>query len=182
MRIISGEFGGRRLKVPQSSLVRPTTDKVKGSIFNYLSNKISFEMINVCDIYAGSGSLGFEALSRGAGLVDFIEKNFKVSMVIKENIDTLKVNSRCRIIRSEAVKFSKTTPQKKYDLILADPPFFKDDIHEVVRNLLNEEFLNEDGLLLVERSIQTEKKDIQEFEREPFKKIGDSLIYEFTPE
>lgn len=180
MRIISGFHRGRILKVPSSKFTRPTTDKVKGVIFNYLNNIIDFEDIKVCDIYSGSGSLGLEALSRGAAEVHFVEKNFPVSKVLSMNIDLLKAGKECRIFKMEAVKFSKLSAHEKYDLILADPPFFKDDIHEVFKNLVEREFLNEDGILILERSKQTEKNDIEKFGLEPFKKIGDSLLYLFS--
>ena len=149
-------------------------------IFNYLNNHIYFEEAVVCDIYAGSGSLGLEALSRGAQTVHFVEKNFPVFKVLKDNIALVKAEDQCKIFKTEAVKFSKLSEHLKYDLILADPPFFKDDIHQVVGNLLKNDFLQQEGRLLIERSVQTEKKDIEEFGIEPFKKVGDSLLYEFT--
>lgn len=182
MRIISGYHKGRILKVPSSKYTRPTTDKVKGVIFNYLNNLIDFEDIKVCDIYSGSGSLGLEALSRGAATVHFVEKNFPVNKILNINIEMLKAKDECRIFKMNALKFSKLSEHETYDLILADPPFFKDDIHEVFKNLIEREYLNEDGMLLIERSIQTEKNDIENFELEPFKRIGDSLLYIFSNE
>jgi len=179
MRIISGIYGGRTVKFPKSKLVRPTTDKVKESLFNYLYNLIDFEDIRVCDIYAGSGSLGLEALSRGAGEVHFVEKNFPVQKVLKENIDSLGASDVTRIFKMAAVKFSQIAEHDTYNLILADPPFFQFDVHEVVKNILERNYLNPGGLLIIERSVQTEKEDIQNFGIDPFKKIGDSLIYQF---
>ncbi len=179
MRIIAGKFKGRTIKFPNSKLVRPTTDKTKESIFNYLVHSIDFGGIKVCDIYAGSGSLGLEALSRGAYAVHFIEKDFHVSKMLQENISSLEAEDSCKVYRMDAVRFSKMTDHEKYDLILADPPFFKNDIHQVVKNILEKDFLNEDGLLLVERSIQTKKEDEEAFKIEPFKRLGDSLIYQF---
>lgn len=180
MRIISGIYGGRTVKFPKSKLVRPTTDKVKESLFNYLVNSIDFEDIKVCDIYAGSGSLGLESLSRGAAEAHFVEKNFPVQKILQENISSLKADEITKIFKMPAVKFSKLSEHDRYDLILADPPFFQFDVHEVVTNLFENDFLNEDGVLIVERSIQTEKKDIENFGIEPFKKIGDSLIFQFV--
>ena len=179
MRIIAGEFKGRIIKMPNSKLVRPTTDKVRESLFNYLSNQIDFDEIKTCDIYAGSGALGFEALSRGAGTVHFIEKNYPVYKNLDANIKMLNVEERCEIFKMEAVRFSKMANHDKYDLILADPPFFKDDIHEVVKNLLEREYLAEGGRIIVERSVQTADSDKAAFNSEPIKKMGDSLIYEF---
>lgn len=179
MRIISGEFRGRPIKMPPEKFTRPTTDKTKESLFNYLNNHIYFDDIKMCDIYAGSGSLGLETLSRGAAEIHFVEKNFPVIKVLQQNISTLKVESYTKIFKMDAVKFSKISEHDKYDFIFADPPFFKDDIHKVVENIMEREYLLEDGIFLIERSIQTEKKDIDAFGIDPFKRLGDSLIYEF---
>ena len=179
MRIIAGKYKGRTINFPNSKLVRPTTDKTKESIFNYLVHSIDFDGIKVCDIYAGSGSLGLEALSRGAEVVHFVEKDFHVSKMLQENLSSLKADDSCKIYRMDAVRFSKMTEHDQYDLILADPPFFKNDIHQAVKNIIEKNFLNEDGLMIVERSIQTKKEDQEAFSVEPFKRLGDSLIYQF---
>ena len=171
MRIISGKFGGRTIKFPKSKLVRPTTDKAKESLFNYLIHSIDFDGIKVCDIYAGSGSLGLEALSRGAAEVHFVEKDFHVAKTLEANIVSLDAKDECKIFRMEAVKFSKISEHDYYDLILADPPFFKDDIHSLVDNLLERNYLKENGIMLIERSIQTQEKDIKHFKCEPFKEL-----------
>ena len=179
MRIIAGKFKGRIIKFPNSKLVRPTTDKTKESIFNYLIHSIDFEGIKVCDIYSGSGSLGLEALSRGAELVHFVEKDFHVSKMLQENISSLQAENSCKVYRMDAIRFSKMADHDKYDLMLADPPFFKNDIHLVVKNIFENGLLNKDGLLIVERSIQTKNEDVEAFKIEPFKRLGDSLIYQF---
>lgn len=177
MRIISGKYRGRTIKTPNPKYTRPTTDMAKGSIFNMLQNSIDFDAITVLDIYAGSGSLGLEALSRGASEVHFVEQNFSVSKVLYSNIKLLEAEANCNIIKRSAYKFSAAEKHNRYDLILADPPFFKDDIHSVFKNLIERDFLNDQGILVVERSVQTNKKDIEAFGIEPKKKIGDSLIY-----
>ena len=180
MRIIAGEFGGRIIKVPKSKLVRPTTDKNKEAIFNYLSNKVDFSELKVCDMYAGTGSLGLESISRGAKEVHFVEQNFTIYNNLLSNIEMLSVGSRSKIFKMSCLKFSDMNDHIQYDLILADPPFFKWDIYRVVSNLINNKYLSEGGILLIERSIQTKKEDIASFGIEPFKKLGDSLIYEFN--
>ena len=179
MRIIAGEFKGRTIKFPKSKLVRPTTDKNKETIFNMLNNYIDFDGIKACDIYAGSGSLGLETLSRGAKEVHFVEKNFHVQKMLRENIRSLNAEDHCRVLNMTAVKFSSLNEHDTYDLILLDPPFFKDDVHLVVNNLFQNKFMNEHGIMLVERSIQTKEKDIENFRKEPIKRLGDSLIYIF---
>jgi 16S rRNA (guanine966-N2)-methyltransferase len=179
MRITGGELRGRSLKVPKSDLIRPTTDRVRESLFAVLENLISFENIHVCDVYAGSGSLGFEALSRGAASIHFVEKNFVIYKNLYKNIEALNAKERTKVFKTTALRFSKMKNHEHYDLILADPPFFKFDVHQVVKNFLENAFLTENGILIVERSVQTEKEDTEGFGKKAFKKIGDSLIYGF---
>lgn len=179
MRIISGEFKGRLINVPKSDLIRPTTDRVRETLFNLLNNQIDFGGINILDIYAGSGSLGLECLSRGAASVDFVEKNFVIQKNLQENINSLKVEERCTIFKMEALRFSSLPKKKEYDLILADPPFFKDDIYVVVKNILEGKFLSADGVMIIERSKQTRNKDVSNFGVEPFKVIGDTCLFRF---
>ena len=180
MRIIAGEFKGRKIKVPKTNLVRPTTERNKESIFNYLQNKIEFSDTIVCDLYAGSGSLGLEALSRGAKEVHFVEKNFSIYKNLLNNIALMDVSKRTKTFKMTCKKFSNMSYHSKYDLIIADPPFFKDDIYEVIINLKINSFFSPGGILLIERSVQTEKEDILNFKIDPIKKLGDSLIYEFN--
>ena len=179
MRIIAGEFKGRIIKVPKSKLVRPTTERNKESIFIYLENKIDFFGITVCDLYAGSGSLGLEALSRGAKEVHFVENNFQIYKNLRENLEKIGVEQRSKTFKTSCRSFSKMIDHQKYDLIIADPPFFKYDIYEVVENILSNSFLKQGGILIIERSVQTEEKDSKEMNLKPIKKLGDSLIYEF---
>ncbi|GAB1349619.1 16S rRNA (guanine(966)-N(2))-methyltransferase RsmD [Ignavibacteriales bacterium] len=178
LRIISGELGGRFVKTPDSKYTRPTTDKVKQSIFNYLSNFYDFQDSVVADIYSGSGSLGFEMLSRGAKEVHFVEKNFPVIKVLSENITSLGVEKLVKIHKMSAVTFSANIGIK-FDIIMADPPFFNYDIHQVVKNILRRGLLNDGGIFLLERSIQTLEKDSEAFGITPFKRLGDTCLYSF---
>jgi 16S rRNA (guanine966-N2)-methyltransferase len=177
MRIISGKFKGRIITSPNSKYIRPMTDRVRVTLFDILSNKIDFNSAKVLDIYSGSGSLGLECLSRGADEVHFVEKNFTIYKNLAKNIESLVVEDLCRIFKMEALKFSRMEEHKKYDLIFADPPFFKDDIYDVSDNLQTNNFLVEGGLIIIQRSIQTKVKDKLHFEAEPFKIIGDSCLY-----
>ena len=178
MRIISGKFKGRIFQVPQSKEIRPTTDRVRETLFNILNNKINFSDINVLDLYSGSGALGFECLSRGAKQIHFVEKNSFIYKGLIENINSLGANNECTVFRMEALKYSNSVVNSNYDLVLADPPFFKDDIYNVVKNLIKNNSLNENGLIIIERSIQTKEKDTANFDTGPFKIIGDACLYE----
>jgi 16S rRNA (guanine966-N2)-methyltransferase len=178
LRIISGEFKGRLIHVPQSKEIRPTTDRVRESLFNLLNNKLDFEGIKVLDLYAGSGSLGLECLSRGAGEIHFVERNLFIYKNLVQNIASLGVENKCTVYKMESLKYSGLKINKNYNLIIADPPFFKDDIYKVVNNLIQNKFLTEEGIIIVERSVQTKGKDISNFKLKPFKIIGDACLYE----
>ena len=180
LRITSGDLKGRYINVPKSELIRPTTERVRETIFNILINKISLENTTVLDLYSGSGALGFECLSRGADQVHFVEKNSVIYRTLEDNIKQLGVENQCRIYKLPAVKFTALKSEIQYDLILADPPFFKDDIYNVVANILNNKYLRRNCFMIIERSIQTREKDIENFKVEPFKRIGDACIYEIT--
>ena len=177
MRIISGEFKGRYINVPKSNLIRPTTDRVRETLFNLLNNMIDFNGIKALDLYAGSGSLGLGCLSRGAKEIHFVEKNYVIYKNLSENIKSLGVGAGCKVYKMPAIKFSQNTAENKYDLVLADPPFFKDDIYSVVENIKANEFLLPESFIIIERSIQTKEKDITNFNIEPFKIIGDTCLY-----
>ena len=177
MRIISGKFKGRIITSPNSKYIRPMTDRVRVTLFDILTNKIDFNGLKVLDIYSGSGSIGLECLSRGADEIHFVEQNFSIYKNLVKNIESLGVETQCKIFKMEVLKFSRMDEHKKYDLIFADPPFFKDDIYEVADNILNKNFLLENGSIIIQRSIQTKEKDKLYFEADPFKIIGDSCLY-----
>lgn len=180
MRIISGYLKGRFFNVPQSKFIRPTTDRVRETLFNILNNLIDFEGIEVLDLYSGSGSLGFECISRGAKSVLFVEKNNMIYKNLNENIKSLEIENKCSVVRSEAIVFTRKKSIKSFDLILADPPFFEYDIYNVVENLKQNGYMNSESLLIIERSIQTKEKDIENFKVEPFRIIGDACLYKIT--
>ncbi|MCH8325705.1 MAG: RsmD family RNA methyltransferase [Bacteroidetes bacterium] len=95
-----------------------------------------------------------------------------------KNIKKLSAHDRTRIFKMTALKFSLLKEHEKYNLIIADPPFFKDDIYKVVENILFNKYLADEGIMIIERSVQTKGKDIKNFNCEPFKIIGDSCLYE----
>jgi len=125
LRIIAGEFKGRRLKAPAGRSVRPTGDRVKEGWFSILQQSIPDA--RVLDLFAGSGALGFEALSRGAVAVDFVE-NHKASLAaMRDNAATLGVEARVTIHRSDAMRFAERLQPGAYDVAFADPPYASDD-------------------------------------------------------
>jgi 16S rRNA (guanine966-N2)-methyltransferase len=124
LRIIAGEFKGRRLKTPTGRGVRPTSDRVREAWFSILQQSIPGA--KVLDLFAGSGALGFEALSRGAASVEFVESHNASVTVIRENAMTLDVAERVTIHRSDAMRFAERLVAGQYDVAFADPPYAGD--------------------------------------------------------
>lgn len=130
MRIIAGEFRGRRLVRPDDPRVRPITDRLKESWFAVLGERIRDAA--VIDLFAGSGSLGLEALSRGASRVDFVEFSERSLAAIRANVETLQVRDRVRVRRGDALRVARGLPERAFDVALADPPFSTDHAERLV--------------------------------------------------
>lgn len=119
--MIAGEYKGRRLKTPASAKVRPTADRVREAWFSILQR--SLRGARVLDLFAGSGALGLEALSRGAVTADFVEVHRLALAALKANIKTLKAEDRTLVHRVDALKFAETLQPGQYDVAFADPPY-----------------------------------------------------------
>jgi len=121
VRIISGKFKGHKLVSFDEDHIRPTTDRVKESVFNIISGYI--ESARVLDLFSGTGSLGLEAYSRGASSVEMVEINPKSIKIIQKNLERLKITDGIKILKRDAVEFVKKYEGEPYDIILIDPPF-----------------------------------------------------------
>jgi len=130
LRIIAGEFKGRRLKTPAGRVVRPTADRIKEAWFSILQQSIPDA--RVLDLFAGSGALGFEALSRGAVAVDFVETHGASLAAIRENAALLDVAARITIHRSDAMRFAERLQPGAYDVAFADPPYASAEAERLV--------------------------------------------------
>jgi 16S rRNA (guanine966-N2)-methyltransferase len=124
VRIVAGEFGGRRLAVPKDTRVRPTSDRVREAWMSILA--AALPGARVLDLYAGSGALGLEALSRGARTADFVEIGAASLKALAANIDALGVGPRCAVHKGDALRFATRLPAGAYDLAFADPPYDHD--------------------------------------------------------
>jgi 16S rRNA (guanine966-N2)-methyltransferase len=124
IRVIAGEFGGRRLKTPVGDRTRPTAERVREAWFSILQRPV--RGARVLDLYAGSGALGLEALSRGAISADFVENNRAALAALKANITALQVTDRTKVHRGDALKYAETLRPGQYDVAFADPPYDQD--------------------------------------------------------
>lgn len=131
MRIISGKYRGHQLVAFKADHIRPTTDRVKETLFNKIQFQI--EGANVADLFCGTGNLGIEALSREARFCTFVEKNPKSLVITRQNLEKLKVPSgQYKIISMDVLAFLKSYSGEPFDVILADPPFTEKMAHDVM--------------------------------------------------
>jgi len=133
MRVISGIARGHHLKAPSGLSTRPTTDLVRGAIFSILDS-LTQNWNVVLDLYAGTGALGIEALSRGAEHADFIEQNPRCCTIIRENLKMTGLSDKAQVYCSTANKFL-TAPHESYNIILMDPPYADPEINNILHKI-----------------------------------------------
>ncbi|PKN10403.1 MAG: 16S rRNA (guanine(966)-N(2))-methyltransferase RsmD [Deltaproteobacteria bacterium HGW-Deltaproteobacteria-7] len=165
MRIIGGKAKGRTLHFPSGSKERPTSDFLREALFNILG---SLEDVRFLDLFAGSGSVGLEAASRGAQEVCFVEKNKNLSAIIKKNIQTCCLEKNCRIIAEDVEYGLNDLFKKKYkfDIIFADPPYNRSLVGTTLNLLKKYQIFKEDSVFVIQHSI-----------KESFTDPGDKNIY-----
>lgn len=149
MRIISGSLKGRTIPSPESSGVRPTSDRTKEAIFSILDSRIVLDGISVLDLFAGTGNLGFEAISRGAGKVLFVDVSYAVTQQIQKSAAILGVESQCRIHVADGAEFIESTAQD-FDVVFADPPYDYARMAELPDLVLSKGLLSEGGFFVLE--------------------------------
>jgi 16S rRNA (guanine966-N2)-methyltransferase len=130
MRIVGGEFGGRRLAVPKDSRVRPTSDRVREAWMSILGDQLAGA--RVLDLFAGSGALGLEALSRGAESATFVELNPPSLRALEHNIAALSLEDVATVHRGDAMRFAGKLPEGAFDVVVADPPYTIDYAAQLV--------------------------------------------------
>ncbi|ADY56608.1 methyltransferase [Syntrophobotulus glycolicus DSM 8271] len=148
MRIIAGDFKGRKLKAVPGMTTRPTSDKVKGAVFNILGTKVM--EAKVLDLFAGTGNLGLEALSRGAQKVVLVEKDPMAWNIIKDNICFLENEKRLFSYKSDSFRFLQQHRGESYNLIFLDPPYHRDLAERAIEALHFGAYLEPAGVIVVE--------------------------------
>jgi 16S rRNA (guanine966-N2)-methyltransferase len=150
MRIVGGKYRGRTFTPNKSFTARPTTDLAKEALFNILTNRFDFSELKILDLFAGTGSIGYEFLSRDASEVTFVEKNPLHVRFIREVVDKLKIEN-ARIISDDAFRFIRFT-KYKFDIVFADPPYDFPFIAEIPPAVTESGILNQEGILILEHS------------------------------
>ncbi len=175
MRIISGSHGGRKLYTPKSHNIRPALDKVKGAIFNILFN---VEGLKVVDLFAGTGAIGIEALSRGAAHTTFVDSGHEAITIIEKNIEMCHFEDRAKVFpRKVAVAidyFQKTG--EKFDLIFVDPPYLKNLVNESLEKIAAAGILAEGGKIIVEHAPKEPIGEIKGLNLTDTRKYGQTFI------
>src|ERR671914_498164 len=120
MRVIAGRYGGRRLQAPSGEATRPTSDRVREALFSVLGDRL--EGARVLDLYAGTGALGIEALSRGAAEATFVDRSAEATRTITANLDKTHLTDSARVVRGDVVRFLRG-PGDPVDLVFLDPPY-----------------------------------------------------------
>ena len=183
MRIISGTSRGRKLVAPRDHSLRPTSDRVKESIFNILQNELEGKV--VLDLFAGTGNLGIEALSRGAQKTIFVEKGRQALRLIERNLNQFGLKERSEILPKDVNRAIGVLKQKgeSFDLILMDPPYEKGLIQKTLTKLNSDPIFHKDSIVVIEHN-----------RREPLprilngwnlirqRQIGDTIISFLTPQ
>jgi 16S rRNA (guanine966-N2)-methyltransferase len=148
MRIVGGKYKGRIFNPGKKFTARPTTDLAKEALFNILANRYDLSEMKILDLFSGTGSMGYEFISREASEVTFVESNFNHVRFIKEVIEKLEIKN-ARVVRDDVFRFLKQTPYK-YDLIFADPPFDAPFINDLPQTVFDSEILKQGGTLILE--------------------------------
>ncbi len=157
MRIISGQYKGRKINLPNDNKTRPLKDMVKESIFNVIehSNKINLSIKNsiILDLFSGSGSFGLEAISRGAANVVFMENYSNVIQVLKKNINLLNCNKKCKLLNTDCFKYFVSIEElnENFDIIFLDPPYKEKKINLLIEKILEKKILKKNGLIVIHR-------------------------------
>ena len=162
MRIVGGRFKGRRLSTCEGPGYRPATMKVRESIFSMLMARgVDFERSRALDVFAGSGSLGIECLSRGASEAWFIEKSGKAAGVIRRNLRDLDVDkTQGKVVSKDALSVLSKTSDRPFDLTFIDPPYGKDLLAPALEKALANGWVAEEGLVLAEVETSVAATDI----------------------
>jgi 16S rRNA (guanine966-N2)-methyltransferase len=157
-RIVAGTLGGRRINAPAGAATRPTSDRVREALFNSLEAATDLAKARFADLYAGSGAVGLEALSRGAGHVLLVESDARAARVIRENIAALRAAPAARLVIGRIPQVLTAGPDDRpYDVVFADPPYSVPDeqITEMLGALVQGGWLARDAAVVVERSTRT---------------------------
>jgi 16S rRNA (guanine966-N2)-methyltransferase len=166
MRIVGGKFRGRVLQAPKSQDIRPTSDRIRESLFNVISHNYSeyLENTRVLDLFAGTGALGIEALSRGARFTLFIENSVEGRGLLRQNIENLSLQGHSKVFRRDATDLGPIGSMIPFDLVFADPPYGRGFGEKAAAGLIAGGWLSPSGLLVLEENRDIAPENLPGFE------------------
>lgn len=174
MRVISGSAKGRKLFAPEGLSTRPTTDRVKESVFNIITPFLPAE--NVLDLFAGSGGLGIETLSRGSKHCTFVETDKSALSVIRKNLELARLSDRADVIGTDALNFLKRT-STKFDVIFLDPPYNTGLLTDAIKTVYQSNLLADGGIIVAESEYLGEAPTVEYFDIKKQVKYGKTTIF-----
>lgn len=157
MQILAGTYKGRKIRSSSTNAIRPCSSRVRKSLFDTLAARLDFDNITVLDLFAGFGSLGFEALSRGAASVCFVDQQVDALKAIKTTALQLGVEERVKIVNADVSAFL-SRPSKPFDLVFCDPPYSWPDYGQLIEKIAGGTLLADEGILLIEHRAHLEFK------------------------
>ncbi len=176
MRIIGGKFRGHNLSAPKGLGTRPTTDRTRESLFNILANRIDFAGKRVIDIFAGSGALGLEAISRGADFCMFVEETGAATSAIRANILSLNLEDATRVSKCNVTRLGSNNKVQSFNLAFADPPYGKKLGERAARVLRDGHWLADGATFVLEESTSQFPPMLEGFDCLDQRRYGDTTV------
>lgn len=178
MRIVGGEFRGRRLAQPSNQDIRPTTDRTRETLFNILQHRdeVTLDGARVLDLFAGTGALGLEAMSRGARFGLFIEEGTQGRSLIRQNVEALGLTGRTKLFRRDATKLGNAGQVLPFDLVFADPPYGKGLGPLAAQALVQGGWLVPSAVLVLEENAADLPEELDGFDSLDRRTMGDTAI------
>ncbi len=178
MRIVAGRFKGAALAAPKTQDTRPTSDRLRETIFNILAHglEVDLEGARVLDLFAGTGALGFEAISRGARHCTFIEEGAEARGIIRRNMEALGLNGAAKIFRRDATRLGSAGTIEPFDLLFADPPYDKKLGEKALASAAGGSWLKPGALCVLEERASAQIDVPEGFEELDRRQAGDSQV------
>lgn len=182
MRIVAGRFKGTALASPKSQAIRPTSDRTREAVFNILAHGFKRDVVEgarVLDLFAGSGALGLEALSRGAAFCVFVDEGAEARGLIRQNIEKTRATGITKVFRRDAAKLGEAGRIQPFDLVFLDPPYGKGLGEKALSSALKGGWLAEDALLVLEEAVGADIAQLEGFEALDRRTFGDTQVVFF---
>jgi 16S rRNA (guanine966-N2)-methyltransferase len=182
VRIVGGEFRGRPLAAPSSRSIRPTSDRLRQTLFDILAHGLGDPVpgARVLDLFAGTGALGLEAMSRGAGYVLFVEEDVEARGLIRRNVESLGLTGRTKVYRRDAASLGEVGSLAPFDLAFADPPYGKGLGELALAGAVAGGWLKPGAIAVLEESARVEIASIPGLELLDRREVSDSALFFFA--